>query len=72
MQGAERGGEEQEMAEGGAADSEEPLGPEEAGLFRAAAARANYLALDRPEVAFIAQRAASPHERPSEGRSVQA
>ena len=32
-----------------------PLDAAETGLFRATAARANYLALDRPEVAFAAK-----------------
>jgi len=32
--------------------AEEPLGPEQATLFRALAARANFLASDRPDIAF--------------------
>ena len=34
---------------------EEELTPEEAGLFRSYAARANYLAMDRPDIAFTAK-----------------
>ena len=36
-------------------ESDCPLDAAETGLFRATAARANYLALDRPEVAFAAK-----------------
>ena len=35
--------------------SDEPLSPAEASLFRSFAARANYLAMDRPDIAFTAK-----------------
>eukprot|EP00969_Alexandrium_andersonii_P144720 6399556-Alexandrium_andersonii.AAC.1 len=40
---------------GSGVPDEEPLPAHEAGLFRAGAARANYLAPDRPDVAFPAK-----------------
>ena len=49
---AARGEEEAALDEG---VTEELLGAAETSLFRATAARANYLALDRPEVAFSAK-----------------
>ena len=48
-------GVEEEEAEVPGDDADTQLGGEETALFRATAARANYLALDRPEVAFAAK-----------------
>ena len=47
--------------------ADHPLGAAETALFRATAARANYLALDRPEVAFpakeLCRRMSAPRQR---------
>merc|ERR1712122_299007 len=51
--GGDEGQEEPEAGDEEAAES--PLSPQETALFRATAARANYLALDRPEVAYAAK-----------------
>ena len=40
-------------------DNEDPLSPEEATKYRGIAARANYLALDRPGLVFAAKEARS-------------
>ena len=45
----------------------EPLGPAEVTLYRATAARANYLALDRPDLAFAAKEACRRMSAPTCG-----
>ena len=52
---AAAGQEAQEEEESPGEDADTQLGSAETALFRATAARANYLALDRPEVAFAAK-----------------
>jgi len=48
-------------------EADEPLGGEETSMFRSGAARANYLAMDRPDLAFatkeLCRRMASPGRR---------
>ena len=43
------------------------LPPKEASLFRRAAARVNYVALDRPDLSFASRIAASKMSTPREG-----
>ena len=48
-------------------NGDEPLPAQEVGLFRAAAARANYLALDRPDLGFAAKELCRRSSTPRRG-----
>ena len=57
-------------AEGGEVEGTTPLGPVETTLFRRAAARINYIALDRPDLSFASRVAASMMGCPKVGSDI--
>ena len=61
---AAKGGLEEEEGE---AEDDVPLKGDEVGLFRSYAARANYLAMDRPELAYLAKELCRRMKEPTRG-----